>query len=288
MAETEKDEAMLAESEAALEGVATQLHTLEIESLLSGEADAYDCFLEINSGAGGTESCDWAAMLFRMYVRYAQNKGYKVEVLDYLAGEEAGVKNVTMLVKGDYAFGYLKSERGVHRLVRISPFDSNKRRHTSFASVDVIPEVEEEAAIQVDEKNLRIDVYRASGPGGQGVNTTDSAVRITHIPTGLVVQCQNERSQLKNKHSAMKVLKARLLEKKQQEQEEKLKTMYSEKQKIEWGSQIRSYVLHPYMMVKDHRTEYETGKANQVLDGELDELIEAYLKGRPKKGHPTA
>jgi len=261
-----------------LDGLAGKISRIEFTALFSGEHDKADAILSINAGAGGTESCDWASMLFRMYVRYAQNKGYKVEVLDYLAGEEAGVKNVTVLIKGEYAFGYLKSERGVHRLVRISPFDSNKRRHTSFASVDVIPEVEEEADIQVDEKDLRIDVYRASGPGGQGVNTTDSAVRITHIPTGIVVQCQNERSQLKNKHSAMKVLKARLFERKQQEQEEKLKSMYSEKQKIEWGSQIRSYVLHPYMMVKDHRTEYETGKANQVLDGELNELIEAYIK----------
>jgi peptide chain release factor 2 len=281
------DEISISQLSKDLDTLANKISRIEFTALFSGEHDKAGAILSINAGAGGTESCDWAAMLFRMYVRYAQNKGYKVEVLDYLAGEEAGVKNVTVLVKGDYAFGYLKSERGVHRLVRISPFDSNKRRHTSFASVDVIPEVEEEADIQVDEKDLRIDVYRASGPGGQGVNTTDSAVRITHIPTGVVVQCQNERSQLKNKHSAMKVLKARLYEKKQQEQEEKLKTMYSEKQKIEWGSQIRSYVLHPYMMVKDHRTEYETGKANQVLDGELDELIEAYLKGCPKKGHPT-
>lgn len=271
-----------------LEGLSGKIARIEFIALFSGEHDRSAAILSINAGAGGTESCDWAAMLFRMYVRYAQNKGYKVEVLDYLAGEEAGVKNVTMLIKGEYAFGYLKSERGVHRLVRISPFDSNKRRHTSFASVDVIPEVEEDADIQVDEKDLRIDVYRASGPGGQGVNTTDSAVRITHLPTGIVVQCQNERSQLKNKHSAMKVLKARIYGKRQQEQEEKLKSMYSEKQKIEWGSQIRSYVLHPYMMVKDHRTGYETGKANQVLDGELDELIKAYMRGRPIGGHPTS
>ena len=281
------DETSISQLSKDLDALVNKINRIEFTALFSGEHDKADAILSINAGAGGTESCDWAAMLFRMYTRYAQNKGYKVEVLDYLAGEETGVKNVMILVKGDYAFGYLKSERGVHRLVRISPFDSNKRRHTSFASVDVIPEVEENVDIKVDEKDLRIDVYRASGPGGQGVNTTDSAVRITHIPTGIVVQCQNERSQLKNKHSAMKVLKARIYEKKLQEQEEKLKSMYSEKQKIEWGSQIRSYVLHPYMMVKDHRTEYETGKANQVLDGELDELIEAYLKGRPKKGHPT-
>jgi len=272
------DEASISQLSKDLDTLTGKINRIEFTALFSGEHDRSDAILSINAGAGGTESCDWASMLLRMYTRYAQNKGYKVEVLDYLAGEEAGVKNVMILVKGDHAFGYLKPERGVHRLVRISPFDSNKRRHTSFASVDVIPEVEEDADIQVDEKDLRIDVYRASGPGGQGVNTTDSAVRITHLPTGIVVQCQNERSQLKNKHSAMKVLKARLYEKRQQEQEEKLKTMYSEKQKIEWGSQIRSYVLHPYMMVKDHRTGYETGKANQVLDGELDELIEAYIK----------
>ncbi len=280
------DEASVNQLTKDSEELSKKISQIEFRALFSGEHDKVNAILSINAGAGGTESCDWASMLFRMYVRYAQNKEYKVDVLDYLVGEEAGVKNVTILIKGDYAFGYLKSERGVHRLVRISPFDSNKRRHTSFASVDVIPEVEEDADIQVEEKDLRIDVYRASGPGGQGVNTTDSAVRITHIPTGIVVQCQNERSQLKNKHSAMKVLKARLYEKKREEQEEKLKSMYSEKQKIEWGSQIRSYVIHPYTMVKDHRSEYETGKVNQVMDGELDEVIEAYIRfaaGKNKK-----
>lgn len=272
------DEASISQLQKDLEVLSNDINQIEFKALFSGEHDSSSAILSINAGAGGTESCDWAAMLFRMYVRYAQRKGYKVDVLDYLAGEEAGVKNLTILIKGEYAFGYLKSESGVHRLVRISPFDSNKRRHTSFASVDVIPEIEESADIQVEEKDLRIDVYRASGPGGQGVNTTDSAVRITHIPTGIVVQCQNERSQLKNKHTAMKVLKARLYEKKVQEQEEKLKSMYAEKQKIEWGSQIRSYVMHPYSMVKDHRTEYETGKVDQVLDGGLDEIVEAYIR----------
>ncbi len=272
------DETSLLQIKKDLEALSLKIGQIEFKALFSGEHDRANAILSINAGAGGTESCDWAAMLFRMYTRYAQNKGYRVDTLDYLAGEEAGLKNLTILIKGEYAFGYLKAERGVHRLVRISPFDSNKRRHTSFASVDVIPEIEEDADIQVDEKDLRIDVYRASGPGGQGVNTTDSAVRITHIPTGIVVQCQNERSQLKNKHSALKVLKARIYERKMLEQEEKLKSMYAEKQKIEWGSQIRSYVLHPYMMVKDHRTEFETGKAEQVLDGGLDELIEAYIR----------
>lgn len=272
------DSASIVQIQKESESLSKKISEIEFKALFSGEHDRSSAILSINAGAGGTESCDWASMLFRMYVRYAQRRGYKVDVLDYLAGEEAGIKNVTILIKGDYAFGYLKSESGVHRLVRISPFDANKRRHTSFASVDVIPEIEEDIKIDIEEKDLRIDVYRASGPGGQGVNTTDSAVRITHIPTGIVVQCQNERSQLKNKHTAMKVLKARLYERKIKEQEEKLKSLYAEKQKIEWGSQIRSYVMHPYNMVKDHRTEYETGKVNRVMDGELDELIEAYVR----------
>lgn len=261
-----------------LESLSKKISEIEFKALFSGEHDRSSAILSINAGAGGTESCDWVSMLFRMYTRWAKAKGYKVDVIDYLAGEEAGVKNVTILVKGDYAFGYLKSESGVHRLVRISPFDANKRRHTSFASVDLIPEVEEDIKIEIDEKVLRIDVYRASGPGGQGVNTTDSAVRITHIPTGIVVQCQNERSQYKNKQTALKVLRARLYERKRKEEEEKLKSLYAEKQKIEWGSQIRSYVMHPYNMVKDHRTEYETAKVNQVLDGEFDEFIKAYVR----------
>ncbi|MFH0771213.1 MAG: peptide chain release factor 2 [Candidatus Omnitrophota bacterium] len=272
------DESSILHVKEELDSLLKKISQIEFKALFSGEHDSANAILSINAGAGGTESCDWASMLFRMYVRYAQRRGYKVDVIDYLAGEEAGVKNVTIMVEGEYAFGYLRSEIGVHRLVRISPFDSNKRRHTSFASVDVIPELEADAEIDIDEKDLRIDVYRASGPGGQGVNTTDSAVRITHMPTGLVVQCQNERSQLKNKHTAMKVLKSRLYEKRLEEQQEKLKSVYSEKQKIEWGSQIRSYVMHPYNMVKDHRTEYETGKVNQVMDGELDELVEAYVR----------
>ncbi len=272
------DESSIVQIQKELESLSKKIGGIEFKALFSGEHDRSSVILSINAGAGGTESCDWASMLFRMYTRWAQRKGYKVDVLDYLAGEEAGIKNVTILIKGDYAFGNLKSESGVHRLVRISPFDANKRRHTSFASVDVIPEIEEDIKIDIDEKDLRIDVYRASGPGGQGVNTTDSAVRITHIPTGIVVQCQNERSQLKNKHTALKVLKARLYEKKIEEQQEKLKSMYAEKQKIEWGSQIRSYVMHPYNMVKDHRTEFETAKVNQILDGELDEFIEAYIR----------
>jgi len=259
-----------------------QLEAVELQRLLGGEQDARDAIVSIHSGAGGTESCDWAQMLLRMYRQWADERGYTTELIDLLPGEEAGVKNATMIVKGPYAYGYLKAEEGVHRLVRISPFDANKRRHTSFASVDVIPEVDEEVPIEINPADLRIDVYRSSGKGGQSVNTTDSAVRITHLPTGLVVQCQDERSQLQNKTKAMQVLKSRLYELEQRKREEALEKDYQAKQKIEWGSQIRSYVLHPYTMVKDHRTEYETGNAPAVLDGKLDPFIEAYLKWRTK------
>lgn len=272
------DEPSILQVQKELGSLSKKIGEIEFKAFFSGEHDGSSAIVSINAGAGGTESCDWVSMLFRMYTRWAQRKGHKVDVIDYLAGEEAGVKNVTILVKGDYAFGYLRSESGVHRLVRISPFDANKRRHTSFASVDIIPEIEEDTKIEIENKDLRIDVYRASGPGGQGVNTTDSAVRITHIPTGIVVQCQNERSQYKNKQTALKVLRARLYERRRKEQEEKLKSLYAEKQKIEWGSQIRSYVMHPYNMVKDHRTDFETAKVNEVLDGQLDEVIEAYIR----------
>ena len=251
---------------------------LELAVLLGGPLDKNSAILSINAGAGGTESCDWAGMLFRMYSRFAQNHGYSAKTIDTLAADEAGIKNVTILIEGPYAFGYLKAERGVHRLVRISPFDANKRRHTSFASVDVIAEIEEELDIKIEEKDLRIDVYRSKGAGGQSVNTTDSAVRITHIPTGIVAQCQNERSQFQNKQTALKILKARIYETQQVKKEEELRQQDSDKKKIEWGSQIRSYVLHPYNLVKDHRTDYETGDSQKVLDGGLDEFIEAYLK----------
>ena len=255
------------------------LDKLEFKSLLSDKFDINNVILSINSGAGGTESCDWASMLARMYIRWAESKNYRVKTIDILAGEEAGIKNVTYLIEGEYAYGYLKAERGVHRLVRISPFDANKRRHTSFASVDAIPEVEDDIGLDIGEKDLRIDVYRSKGAGGQSVNTTDSAVRITHIPTGIVVQCQNERSQYQNKQVAMKILKARLYEQSLRKHEEELQKQYGgEKKKIEWGSQIRSYVMHPYSMVKDHRTEHETGNVNAVMDGEIDEFIEKYLK----------
>ncbi len=252
---------------------------LEFKTLLSGQYDKNNAIFSINAGAGGTESCDWVAMLYRMYCRYAEDKGYTVKSSDVLYGEEAGIKNVTVLIEGAFAYGYLKAERGVHRLVRISPFDSNKRRHTSFASVDVIPQIEEDADVKIDEKDLRIDVYRSSGPGGQSVNTTDSAVRITHIPTGIVAACQNERSQFQNKHTAMTILKARIYELQQRQKEEEMQKEYGgQKKKIEWGSQIRSYVMHPYNLVKDHRTDYETGNVGAVMDGKLDEFIEAYLK----------
>ncbi len=278
-----EDEQMLSQIETELALVEKEVNTLELQSILSGKFDKNNAILSINAGAGGTESCDWASMLLRMYVRYAENKGYSVKTLDSLSGEEAGIKNVTISIEGDMAYGYLKCEKGVHRLVRISPFDSNKRRHTSFASVDVIPEIEEDIDIEIKTEELRIDIYRSSGPGGQSVNTTDSAVRITHIPTGIVTQCQNERSQSQNKQTAMKILKSRLYEKKQKEQDEIMAKEYGQKQKIEWGSQIRSYVMHPYSMVKDHRTEAETGNVQKVMDGELDMFIEAFLKMKPEK-----
>jgi peptide chain release factor 2 len=261
-----------------------EIDALEFKAILGGELDSNSAILSINAGAGGTESCDWVGMLLRMYTRFAERHGYDVKTIDMLAGEEAGVKNVTLLIEGDYAYGYLKAERGVHRLVRISPFDANKRRHTSFASVDVIPEIEEDADVKLEEKDLRIDVYRSKGAGGQSVNTTDSAVRITHLPTGLVAQCQNERSQHQNKQTALKILKARIYELEREKKEQQLLKQYAgEKKKIEWGSQIRSYVMHPYNMVKDHRTDFETGDVSSVMDGELDDFIQAYLKSQKQK-----
>ena len=267
--------AHLAQDVAKLEA---QLMQLEIQRLLSGDVDSKSAILSVHSGAGGTESCDWTEMLLRMYRRWAEDRGFSTELIDLLPGEEAGVKTATVIVKGPYAYGYLQSEEGVHRLVRLSPFDANKRRHTSFASVDIVPEADEDAPVEVKELDLRIDVYRSSGKGGQSVNTTDSAVRITHLPTGIVVQCQDERSQLQNKAKAMHVLKARLAEVERRKREEAAAKDYHAKQKIEWGSQIRSYVLHPYNMVKDHRTDHETGNAQSVLDGNLDPFMEAYLK----------
>ncbi|MFC1658927.1 peptide chain release factor 2, partial [Candidatus Omnitrophota bacterium] len=255
----------------------------EFRTLLSGEFDCCNAILSINAGAGGTEACDWVAMLLRMYSRWAEKKGYKSKTTDLLPGEEAGIKNVTLLIEGEYAYGYIKSERGVHRLVRISPFDANKRRHTSFASVDVIPEAQEEVKLKLEDKDLHIDTYRASGPGGQHMQKSDSAVRITHLPTGIIVQCQNERSQHQNKQTALKILKARIYQLERQKKDEELsRKLGGQKQKIEWGSQIRSYVMHPYSMVKDHRTNYERGNVGAVMDGEIDGFIEEYLKSQVK------
>jgi peptide chain release factor 2 len=277
LASEEGGEAMRGELERELEAVQKDIASAEVAALLSGEQDASNAIVSIHPGAGGTEAQDWAEMLMRMYLRWAEKRGYQAEILDYQAGEEAGVKSVTFTISGDYAYGRTKAEAGVHRLVRISPFDANKRRHTSFASVYVYPEVQEDIDIGIDEKDLRIDTYRASSAGGQHVNKTDSAVRITHLPTNIVVQCQNERSQLKNKNVAMKVLRSRLYELRKKEQEEKLGKLVSEKKDIAWGSQIRSYVFQPYQMVKDHRTGVEVGNVTSVMDGDLDQFIDAYL-----------
>ena len=274
----EGDPLMDEEIRSSIKLIEGQIILAELKAMLSGNHDFNNAFIAINSGAGGTESQDWADMLLRMYLRWGDRNGYKTEVLDIQYGEEAGIKSATVLFTGDYAFGYLKSEIGVHRLVRISPYDSNKRRHTSFASVFVYPEIDDEVDVEIKEEDLKIDVYRASGPGGQGVNTTDSAVRLTHAPTGIVVQCQNERSQHKNKASAIKVLKARLYEVEQEKLGEEKKEMEKQKRKIEWGSQIRSYVLHPYQLVKDLRTNVEVGNVDAVLDGDLQGFIQAFLR----------
>jgi len=273
----EEDDSLLAECETVVASLQKQLEAAELKAMLSGESDGNNAILAINSGAGGTESQDWAEMLLRMYIRWGERNDYKTEVLDMQYGEEAGIKSATVNFIGDYAYGYLKAEIGVHRLVRISPFDSNKRRHTSFASVFVYPEVAEDVEVDINPDDLKVDVYRASGPGGQGVNTTDSAVRITHQPTGIVVQCQNERSQHKNKASAMKVLRARLYEAEMEKKDEEKKAKEKDKKKIEWGSQIRSYVLHPYRMAKDIRTGVEMGNVDAVLDGDIGRFIEAFL-----------
>ena len=255
-----------------------ELDQLEIASFLTGQFDKNNAILSIQAGAGGTESCDWADMLFRMYTRWAERRGFEIEVQDVQPGDQAGITKATMLLKGENAYGYAKAERGVHRLVRISPFDANKRRHTSFCAVDVIAEIAEEIELEVPENELRIDVYRSSGKGGQGVNTTDSAVRITHMSTGIVVVCQNERSQLKNKATAMNILKSRLYEKRQDEQRAEMDKFYGEKGEIGWGSQIRSYVLQPYQMVKDLRTGVSTSDTQGVLDGDLDRFVNAWLR----------
>ena len=256
----------------------SEVHRLELETLLNGPYDRHDAILSIHPGAGGTESQDWAQMLLRMYRRWAEENGFKVEVLDLLPGEEAGIKSATLAIKGPNAYGFLRAEKGVHRLVRISPFDASGRRHTSFASVDVLPDLPTDIAIEIKPDEIRIDTFRASGHGGQYVNKTESAVRITHLPTGIVVTCQSERSQLQNREAAMRILKARLLERKLAEQREQLEELRGELGEIAWGNQIRSYVFQPYTMVKDHRTGYETGDVQAVMDGELQPFIEAYLR----------
>ena len=280
LAMEENDEAMLKELAKGVKSLSKNFADFELQLLLSGPYDKSNAILEIHPGAGGTESQDWAEMLLRMYTRWAESHGYKVETLDYLAGDEAGVKSVTLLIKGYNAYGYLIAEKGVHRLVRISPFDSSGRRHTSFVSVDVIPEIDDDVDIEIRTEDLKIDTYRASGAGGQHINTTDSAVRITHTPTNTVVTCQTERSQIKNRERAMKLLKAKLYERQREEQEKELAAIRGEQKEIGWGSQIRSYVFHPYSMVKDHRTNVEVGNVNGVMDGDIDPFIDAYLRSK--------
>jgi peptide chain release factor 2 len=267
----------VAEAERSLAALRARLDEAELARMLSGEHDALDAIVSINAGAGGTDSQDWAEMLLRMYLRWAERRGFATEIVDIQPGEEAGIKGVTFTVKGQYAYGFLRSEIGIHRLVRISPFDANKRRQTAFAALSMVPDIGDEIVVDLDEKDLRIDTYRAGGAGGQHVNKTDSAVRITHLPSGIVVQCQNERSQHKNKAHAMKILRAKLYEKARLEHEEKVEKVAGEKKKIDFGSQIRSYTLHPSQRVKDLRTDFEVGNAQAVLEGDLDGLIRAYL-----------
>ena len=283
LSEEEGGESLLADAEKASLVLERELTDMELKTTLSLPEDKNNAIMTINPGAGGTESQDWAQILMRMYMRWAEQSGFKVELVDLLPGEEAGIKNATLTISGEYAYGYLKGEAGVHRLVRISPFDANKRRHTSFAAILVYPEITEDIDVDINEDDLKIDTYRASGAGGQHVNKTDSAVRITHIPTGIVVACQNERSQHKNKAVALKVLKAKLYALKKKEQDEKLEEIIGEKKDIAWGSQIRSYTLQPYQLIKDHRTGYETGNVNAVLDGNLDQFIKEYLVFRKEK-----
>lgn len=272
------EDELLPDLQRQVEQLQSATHRLQLAVLLSGQYDHNNAILNVHPGAGGTESQDWAAMLLRMYTRWAERRGYKVEVLDYLPGEEAGLKNVTLLVSGPLAYGYLRAEKGVHRLVRISPFDASGRRHTSFAAVEVTPEIGDSDAIEILPEDLRVDTYRSGGAGGQHVNKTDSAVRITHLPTGIVTQCQNERSQHSNRETAMRMLRSKLLERQLEEQENELARLRGEVKDIAWGNQIRSYVFHPYSLVKDHRTDSEAGNVQAVMDGEIDPFIDAYLR----------
>lgn len=278
MGNEENDPSLIPEIQEELDTFINKLESMKIKTLLSGEYDSNNAILKLNAGAGGTESCDWAGMLYRMYTRWAERKGFAVEVLDYLDGDEAGIKSVTFQVNGENAYGYLKSEKGVHRLVRISPFNAQGKRQTSFVSLDVMPDIEDEIDLDIKDEDLRIDTYRSSGAGGQHINKTSSAIRITHLPTGIVVQCQNERSQFQNKDKAMQMLKAKLYLLEQQKNAEKLSGIRGEVKEIGWGNQIRSYVMQPYTMVKDHRTNAEISNTNAVLDGNLDPFINAYLK----------
>ncbi len=286
MGNEENDPSVIPEVEEMIKAFEEKLENLRIGTLLTGEYDSANAILRLNAGAGGTESCDWCGMLYRMYCRWADSKGFSTEVLDFLDGEEAGIKSVTVQINGENAYGYLRSEHGVHRLVRISPFNAAGKRQTSFVSCDVMPDIEEDLDVEIDPDDLRIDTYRSSGAGGQHVNKTSSAIRITHLPTGIVVQCQNERSQFQNKDKAMQMLKAKLYMLKQQENAEKLSGIRGDVKEIGWGSQIRSYVLQPYTMVKDHRTGCESGNAQAVLDGGLDPFISAYLKWQSLGGKP--
>jgi peptide chain release factor 2 len=278
MAFEEHDEDTLSEVEKDVNILQKEINELEFQSLLGGTDDKRNAIIAINAGAGGTEAQDWVEMLFRMFSRWSENKGMQVRVIEYLPGDEAGIKNVTFDVTGPYAYGHLKSEHGIHRMVRISPFDATGRRHTSFASVSVLPEVDTDIKVKIDDKDLRIDTYRASGPGGQHVNKTSSAIRITHIPTGIVTQCQNEKSQHRNREMAMKVLNARLYDLEKGKLEQKKQEMHDSQKEIAWGSQIRSYVFNPYSMVKDHRTNVDVGDVNRVMDGYIDPFIDAYLR----------
>ena len=284
----ENDEALMPEIQSELDSFISVFEQIRIGTLLSGEFDKNNAILKLNAGAGGTESCDWCSMLYRMYTRWAEKKGFSIEVLDFLDGDEAGVKSVTFQVNGVNAFGYLKSEKGVHRLVRISPFNAQGKRQTSFVSMDVMPDIEEDLDVDINEDDLRIDTYRSSGAGGQHINKTSSAIRITHIPTGTVVQCQNERSQFQNKDKAMQMLKAKLFLLKKEANTEKLSDIRGEVKEIGWGNQIRSYVLQPYTLVKDHRTGIESGNAEAVLDGALDHFINGYLKWISTGARPVA